>query len=100
MLQALPLNKAALGHPFKPAPSNAPLTIPQKVHLASDVRALERMEFDNAVALKQQLEEVCTSALPHASLEVIQHRSYLRTQFCTAQELPAVISTAQRAAVG
>lgn len=56
--QALPVNKAALQHPFKPAPSSAQLTLPQNVALASDARARERMEFDHAVALKQQLEEV------------------------------------------
>ncbi len=57
--QAMPLKKATMNHPFKPAPSTADLTITDKVVLASDTRAKERMEFDSAVALKQQLEEVC-----------------------------------------
>lgn len=73
--QALPVNKAALQHPFKPAPSSAQLTLPQTVALASDARARERMEFDHAVALKQQLEEVrlrlhpaaATTGLPQCS---------------------------------
>ncbi len=77
----MPLNKAALAHPYKPAPSSASLTIPQNVQLASNMRALDRMQFDNAVALKQQLEEVYAGAL-------LSSEGALVARFVLGRELP------------
>ena len=46
------------GQPFQPQPSDAPLTMPSDVHLATDTRAHEREEFDEHIKEKWQQIEV------------------------------------------
>jgi hypothetical protein len=46
------------GKPFQPQPSDAPLTMPGDVNLATDARACEREEFDEHIKEKWQLIEV------------------------------------------
>ena len=58
MVQALPLNKAALVGAWKPAPQVvAALTVPQDVSLHSDARAAQRRQFDAAMTAKQAAAE-------------------------------------------
>ena len=58
MVQALPLNKAALAGAWKPASQVvAALTVPQDVALHSDARAAQRRQFDAAMAAKQAAAE-------------------------------------------
>ena len=68
LLQALPLNKAALAGAWKPAPLVMhALTVPEEVVLRSDARAAQRREFDATVAARQaQLEA------EHQALQALQ----------------------------
>lgn len=60
MLQARPV---ATTGPFVVHESDAPLTVPQDPHLATDSRAVERADFDAHMADKMQQEEVgCMAA--------------------------------------
>lgn len=65
LLQALPLNKAALAGAWKPAPlAIASLTVPQDVHLRSDARAAQRRQFKATRVDAMEVEEVEQAAQP------------------------------------
>jgi hypothetical protein len=50
------------GGPFVVHESDAPLTVPEDLQLATDSRAVERADFDAHMAAKMQQEEVSCSA--------------------------------------
>lgn len=54
-LQARPLPRDVTFHVHESA---APLTVPEGLHLQSDVRALERAAFDRAMEERERLKEV------------------------------------------
>jgi hypothetical protein len=53
--------------------SDAPLTVPEDLQLATDSRAVERADFDAHMTAKMQQEEVSCSATQLQRLRVLRH---------------------------
>lgn len=78
------------GIPYQLHPSDAPLTVPEPVHLATESRAAERCEFDAAIAEKQRAQEAEKAAAAEAAARREEEltKGYRRSLRFKAQPMP------------